>query len=194
MGQPKALLERGDGVAFVQHVVNAARVVADEVVLLGRTRDIPNSLSRMTTLPDAKRDAGPLAGLRALMGYAGTRWSLLLACDLPNLRPALLRRLCACAHPPFDAVAYVRHGAPMTYHACCAVYNPGALEIVNHQLCARALRLQSLLAQVRVKGIIPTSQQREQLVNVNTPDDLEHVKYSARSPHLGISSVRYTIG
>ncbi len=82
MRQPKALLMSPQGRTMVEHVVDAARGVADEIVLLGDSPSLPCSLEDLTILPDAKPKAGPLAGLCSLLQHARDHWSVLLACAI----------------------------------------------------------------------------------------------------------------
>ena len=103
MGRPKALIELPTGGTMIEHAVWVARQVTDEVVVLGREIRLPASLAKLTILDDAKPDGGPLAGLCSLLKRANRGWGLLLACDMPYIKSAVIRRLLAQADPDTDA-------------------------------------------------------------------------------------------
>ncbi|GGE00968.1 hypothetical protein GCM10011529_04050 [Polymorphobacter glacialis] len=89
-GSDKALA-RHQGVALIDHVINALAREAGAVVVVGR--DYPN----MTGIPDWPNPGlGPLGGLCAALRHAaatGYNHVLTAGCDLPNLPPDLARSL-----------------------------------------------------------------------------------------------------
>jgi len=172
MGRPKALLRLADGRTFLEHVASVAGEVAGEVVLLGAAAQIPPGLTGLPTLPDQTPDAGPLAGLRSLLEYAGERWTLLLACDLPRLHADVLRRLLAAAPADADAAAFVCDAQRGIYHACCALYHPRLKPLALQELSAGRGSLQEVLRRARVIALDPDADEARQLENMNTPEDL----------------------
>lgn len=171
MGQCKALLSL-HGRTFVEHVVSVASTVADEIVLLGDINlNIPG-LSAIARLSDAPGCVGPLAGLSSLLEYAGSRWSLLLSCDIPMLTVKVLVRLIQARDESVDAVAFRRLDRECEFHACCAAYHPRALATVRAELTTGVGKIQNVLRTVRCTALIPTAEEEELLVNVNTPEDL----------------------
>ncbi len=106
MGRPKALIELPIGGTLIEHAVQVARQVVDEVVVLGREIRLPASLEELTILDDEKPDGGPLAGLCSLLKHADPNWGLLLACDMPYIASAAIRSLLAQADHDTDAVVF----------------------------------------------------------------------------------------
>lgn len=176
MGRPKATLPLPDGRTLVEHVAGVAsrlRRWIEEVVILGFGRELPDSLGGLRILPDYDPGAGPLAGLCSLLGFADRRWSLLLACDLPRLQPAVLERLFAATTPDCNAVAFRRPACPDTWHACCALYHPRLLPAALLGLEQGGRSLQKLLASTSVIPIDPCPEEHRMLLNVNTPEDYD---------------------
>ncbi len=194
MGEPKALLKLPGGQAMVEFAVGVAQTLGphvQEAVILGSIDALPPSLSALRVLPDTVPDAGPLAGLCALLDHAGDTeprarqsriaaaradsapWALLLSCDMPLLKPQVLLRLLGEARAGLDVVAYVKSDQPRTYHACCALYHPRVLRAANDELTRGKRSLQRLLAEVRIAALRPTAEEDEQLTNVNTPAEHE---------------------
>jgi molybdopterin-guanine dinucleotide biosynthesis protein A len=179
MGRPKATLQHSDGRTLVEHVVSVARRQhewIDELIILGRCADLPAALAGLPVLEDACPDSGPLAGLCALLEYAGERWGLLLACDMPLLQAPPLERLHDAQRPEHDAVAFRRLDQPAAYHACCAFYHPRLLPAALHELGQGKRSLQRLLAAARVGGVDPTPAEEAMLTNLNTPADYARLR------------------
>ncbi len=171
MGQCKAQLPLG-GRTFVEHVVEVASSVADEIVILGDLDlNIP-SLSGIARLSDPPGCVGPLAGLTSLLEHAGSRWSLLLPCDMPMLTVEVLERLIPARDDHVDAVAFRRLDRECEFHACCAAYHPRALAAVRAELSTGVGKIQNVLRAVRCMALVPTAEEEELLINVNTPEDL----------------------
>jgi molybdopterin-guanine dinucleotide biosynthesis protein A len=84
------------GRTLLRHAVDVVAGIADETLISTGTREMP-----MLPGPRAVRDPaefagkGPLAGVLAGLEAASHPRALVLACDLPNVPPALLRRLLA---------------------------------------------------------------------------------------------------
>ena len=102
MGRAKALIKLPTGKTMIEHAVRVARQITDRVVVLGREISMPEALEELTVLNDEKPDGGPLAGLCSLLKYADHGWGLLLACDMPYIESAVIRRLLAKADPETD--------------------------------------------------------------------------------------------
>ncbi len=176
MGRPKAALPLPGGGTLVEHVFSVAARAGpwiDESVLLGECGALPVGLAGVRRLPDGDPGAGPLAGLRSLLDYARSRWGLLLACDMPLLRPRLLERLWGAATPQCDAVAFRQTGRREAWHACCALYHPRVLPAVVRELEGGRRSLQNLLSAVRVVTLDAASEEKDMLTNLNTPRSYE---------------------
>jgi molybdopterin-guanine dinucleotide biosynthesis protein A len=162
------LLYRGS--TFVDRVLGAARSVVEEVVLLGNGElNTPGSRG-MLRLADEPNSGGPLAGLVPLLEYAGERWALLIACDMPLVESVILRRLLGGRKATVDAVAFrVANGAG-EYSPCCAVFHPRVARAARSEL-AQSRGLQALLARVRCRVLNTDAWEVGCLRSVNTPGE-----------------------
>ena len=115
MGSDKAALPFGPD-TLLTRVVRAARAVAGDVVIVGDTSQSMPAGVRVVS--DPIRGLGPLAALATGLASVGAERSLLVACDMPLLVPAVLRRLLDLTGDA-DACVPRSHGMPMT---TCAVY------------------------------------------------------------------------
>ena len=66
MGADKAAMAWGTS-TILETIVQTARAVTTDCVLLGDCREIPRSLRDMTRIPDPQSNAGPMSGLAALL-------------------------------------------------------------------------------------------------------------------------------
>lgn len=172
MGRPKAWLPGPDGRPLVEVALAALRAAGCREVLVA-ARD-PAPFSALVPPPGVVLDRapglGPLAGLEAALRAAPTAWVLAVACDMPHLDPALLRRIAEAAlgaAPPCAAVVPRVDGRAQPLHAA---YHRRALPRVTAALEARALRLVDLAASLDALWLdLPRSPSFE---NWNTPDDV----------------------
>ena len=177
MGRTKATLPLADGRMLVERIASVAREAGawvKEIVILGRCDQLPESLASLPVLADPVPEAGPLSGLCALLEYAGPRWGLLLACDMPLIEPLLLERLHPSLDPQHDAVAF-RRGDQDGWHACCAMYHPRLLPSALEELNRGRRSLHGLLASARVATLEPAQGEQQMLMNLNTPQDYDRL-------------------
>ena len=145
--------------------------VARDIMIVGGPNEAPPAGVRW--IPDRLAGLGPLAGLDAALRAAAEEPVIVLACDMPYVRAALLRALLGWLGD-FDAVV------PRTergYHPLCAVYSRRCLPAVTEALAARRLRLIDLLKRIRVRDVAGPDieafgPRTELLANINTPADL----------------------
>jgi molybdenum cofactor guanylyltransferase len=146
MGSDKAALPFGPD-TLLTRVVRAARAVAGDVVIVGDTSQSMPAGVRVVS--DPIPGLGPLAALATGLASVGAERSLLVACDMPLLVPAVLRRLLDLTGDADACVPRV-HGMPMT---TCAVYTARVLPRAQAQLAAGTRSLRALLDDVSVRWV-----------------------------------------
>lgn len=182
MGTHKALLPTPpDGrplLAHLRDVVAQAHlapvwVVANHAPVVAAAAQLPG----VTLLADEQPGLGPLAGLVVGLAQA-PEWLLMLACDLPLLRPALLRLLVETARQAdafpdrrVDAIVPVVEGR---YQALCALYHRRCLPQAQAMLAAGELRVRDLFGRVAVQTVSEAELRRadpalHSFRNANTP-------------------------
>ncbi|MCA9252496.1 MAG: NTP transferase domain-containing protein [Phycisphaerae bacterium] len=172
-GRPKALEPLPSGKTVLAHVIEAARSVASDVVLLGTSGEIDATAFNCRLLPDPSGASGPIGGLSSLLAYAADRWGLLLACDLPLLQSELLVSMLKIvrADNSIDAVTFGTGLKKRPFYACCALYHPRILPQVLDAVNHRRFRLQAILQTVHTHVITPDESQMRMLQDMNTPED-----------------------
>jgi molybdopterin-guanine dinucleotide biosynthesis protein A len=164
MGHDKALL-RHWGVPLVVRAAAAVADVVGSVTILGDP-DIYGHFGWLA-LADETPGRGPIGGLLTALENSTAEWNLLVACDMPELSPALFRELLRkTVRSRRRCIAPVIEGE---FEPLCAVYRRSALPEVRSAIAAGHLKMRDLLqslAAMPVTGFDPAC-----FRNVNTPED-----------------------
>ena len=148
MGRDKAALPAGDG-TLIEHLVRRLAPMVDETIIAGGSGG--PDLDGVRLVEDRYPRHGPLAGIHA--GLSGARFPdvFVVACDLPDVEPALLRLLGALA-TDFEAVVPRVDGRPQ---GACALYQRGLASRIEALLQAGERSIKSLLAASHVRYVDP---------------------------------------
>ncbi|MGE0865138.1 MAG: molybdenum cofactor guanylyltransferase [Vicinamibacterales bacterium] len=152
MGMDKAALPFGDE-TLLQRAVRVAGTVAGKVIIVARGdqeliredfRGVP-----VRIVHDAVADQGPLAGLAAGLSASATGISIVIACDMPLIRTAVLQRLIDELGEA-DACVAVVDGRPSPL---CAVYRSAVAGAATELLAGGERRVTALLDRVQTKRV-----------------------------------------
>lgn len=169
-GSPKALARVG-GVPLIERVRDAVwAVVPDPVLVTGRPE--PYASLGLPSRPDPVPGAGPLAGILAALRWARELrrpGALVVACDLPFLDPALLRRLVERAGTSEAAAVAPEGPGRFGVEPLCAWYAPAALEAVEDALRRGRLSPGALLLDLAAERL-PLAEVRA----LGSPDTIFH--------------------
>ena len=127
---------------------------------------------------DRKPGLGPLAGIDAALNEHPKAAWLVVACDLPQLTPAILEHLIEHRDPTRMATAY-RSDFDRLPEPLCTIWEPASRTTVTDWLakgkeCPRKLLINSNVALID----LPVA---AALDNVNTPDEFDAVRAGLRS-------------
>jgi molybdopterin-guanine dinucleotide biosynthesis protein A len=176
-GAPKALARVG-GVAIVERVRRALAEAADDVVLVANEPELFEGAA-LRVRGDVVPGVGALGGVHTALSWAaeeGFGAALCVACDMPFVPGALLRRLRAawCEGETCGAVpeSHGRRGV----EPLCALYAAGALASVT-DLVLRGDRRVMALVEACGACVLPLDEVRRfgdperMFMNVNTVED-----------------------
>ena len=108
MGRDKARLEIGGQPSLARQIQLVKEIGAGEVFISGRAGENYEEFG-CRVLFDQFRDAGPLAGIERAVAEASLSRLLVVAVDMPNLTPGILRQLLDCSRDLTGAIPRV-HG------------------------------------------------------------------------------------
>ncbi|HEX3630221.1 MAG TPA: molybdenum cofactor guanylyltransferase [Candidatus Dormibacteraeota bacterium] len=171
MGRDKGSLAAGS-LTLIEHIARRLGPVVDEV-LMSLAEPNPDA-ARLPVVVDRFPGMGPLAGMHAGLLAAHHPLVWVVACDLPDVEPALGPFLCGMADA-VDAVVPVVDRDP---EGVCAVYRRGLAPKVEALLRSGRRSVKSLLDEVdcrfvadeELRAVDPTLRSFR---NLNTPAEYE---------------------
>jgi molybdopterin-guanine dinucleotide biosynthesis protein A len=175
------------GRPMIQWVLDAVRAVTQHQFVVVRRRGRYGELD-VPLVEDHFPGRGPLTGLHAGLKAAPTDLTLVVACDLPLVRPELLRLLIAHTGAAHAAVPYVAEKLPPpTGHfssareaglqPLCATYRRACIGPLEKLLATGSVPSILLVSVIKAR-IIPPEEWRvmdpegQSFFNVNQPEDL----------------------
>lgn len=183
MRRPKAI-EVAGGKPLVRRVYEAARRATGRVVVVTRPpleERVRAVLPRRTTvLCDEPSVQTPLAGVVTGLQAVDTRVALLLGCDLPLLRPALLRRILEEIRGWDAAIPVWPDGMEEPLVAAYRV--EATLRAARGALHAEERSLHGMVRRLVAVRYLPVDNLRlddpelESFFNVNRPEDLRRIR------------------
>ncbi len=168
-GVTKGALRIGPA-AIIDRQLEALREVAADVFVVGRD-DAAWTSRGLRVVPDEIPDAGPLGGIYTAIVQSPCERTLVVACDMPFLSAAFLRRLAAVE----DADLVIPRRA-RGYEPLCAIYSRICATDIHARIDRGAYEASALPAGVRVAELDVDNDLL--FVNVNTPHDYERAKGS----------------
>lgn len=181
MGQDKARLSFG-GETMVARATRILMDVVDDVIVVTRPGScFPGLPGRL--VHDAVADLGPLAGIAAGLAASHTDVNLIVACDMPLVRPAVLQRLIQLRDDADVCVAVANgHASPL-----CGVYRAGVGTVAEELLAAGERRVMELLDRVRTKRVDAAvfrdlDPDLDTFISCNSPDEFERAALKCRPP------------
>lgn len=170
LGEEKADLRLGGRSLLEIALGLAAQVAGERIVVVRAGQSVGADGARV--VPDLLPGAGPLAALLSGLEAARTRRCLVMACDMPFVRPAVARFLISQA--PQAEVVVPRSSDGL--HPLLGVYGVECAEAIRACLERGERRVVSFYRQVRVaevdaEGLRPLDPDLLSLFNINTPRD-----------------------
>lgn len=168
------------GPTLLEQMVALGRAhCAECIVVLNDPEAWPDLQAR--PVRDEIPGAGPLGGLASGLAAASHEYALLLACDMPLVRSALLQALLAYPRP-FDALVPLRTAADGPRNLAgaeplLAIYRRTALPAVRACLAAGDRRMIAPLAQIDTRFLTPEEWRPfdpdgVSFINLNRPEDV----------------------
>lgn len=167
-GTPKGLLTTPEGETVVAKLRRTLEEIGVPCVLVGNEPAYADQ--GLPVLVDRHSDLGPLGGLLALLEFAGDRFALSVACDMPFLTRDLLVRLRDAPAAPI--VATRRGEARQKWDPFFARYDATAiLPLAEQSARAAELSLQSLFERADAVALPLSSEEARALEDWDSPAD-----------------------
>lgn len=175
MGRDKGLVKL-ESTPLVEHVYSAAKELGLEV-FIATNRPHDYSFLGLRTVTDRPPLRASLVGLRTALEAARTERVLVLACDMPLVRPRLIKHM-AGRSTTADALIPRFNGQLQPF---LAIYKHACIEKVETTLEDDELEMQAFLRRLRLEEISEAEVRKHDpqglsFLNVNTEDDLVNAK------------------
>lgn len=167
MGTDKALLEL-KSMPMVTYPLKIMQQFCSEILISVNDRRL--DFLGYPTIRDQIQDIGPMGGLQACLKYSTNNLNLVLACDMPLINGLLMKKMIWVAEQ-YDAVVPMLNHRPEPLYA---LYKKNILEAVEQSIGQKVYSLQKLLSKLNVCYIETEDEQVNELVNVNTPSEIEN--------------------
>ena len=175
MGRDKALLPFRSG-TMLGEIVHAVRAVASEIVIVARA-DQEIAIDDVTIVRDPVPDEGPLVGMASGLAAASGDVAIVLACDMPLIRPPVLQRLIDWLGASDACVAEI-DGRPSPL---CAAYRTSVAATASDLVAGGERRVMALLDVIQTKRVDAAhfrdvDPMLESFISCDTPDAYERAR------------------
>jgi molybdopterin-guanine dinucleotide biosynthesis protein A len=173
MGSDKAELQI-DGRSQLQRVMELLEQCVGQTYLSLRPDQATHHLRReYEQIPDTSEGLGPTAGLLAAHAFRPDVAWLVVACDMPSLDVATLRRLLAERRPELAATTYLSP-TDNRPEPLCSIYEPVTLAHIQELVAAGECKGPRKILEESNAYLIPP-ENPDTLKNVNTPQDVVEI-------------------
>jgi molybdopterin-guanine dinucleotide biosynthesis protein A len=164
------------GKPMIQHVIERlADLGQDETLLISNRPDDYGHLG-LPIYKDVIPEKGSLGGIYSALHHSRNIYTLVVACDMPFVRPALLSYMIELLkEDTFDVIVPRVEGYPEGLHA---VYSQNCMIPIRQKLDANHLKVIRFYEEVRVRYLDEPEYGRFDphglsFKNINTPDELQ---------------------
>lgn len=165
MGRDKAFLPLDDA-PMLRVIASRVADAAGGVTIIAPP-DTYESLG-FEVVSDLKPGQGPLAGIETALTLGRAENNLVVACDMPNVSAAFLRRLLdAAGQSTADCLLSVSPDGRQ--EPLCAVYRLSCLPAIRSALAAGTRKIRDVLKTLQVVHF--AIEDKRETVNLNSPED-----------------------
>jgi molybdenum cofactor guanylyltransferase len=171
MGTNKSFVEL-HGKPIIEHVISRVAEFGEPILITNQPAEYAHL--NLPMYGDVLPEKGSLGGIYTALYYSSTPYTLVVACDMPFVNPALLRYMLTLREG-FDVIVPRVEGYPEGLHA---VYSRACLQPIRQKLDQDKLKVIGFYSDTIVRYLDepeyqPLDPQGLSFFNVNTPEDLQ---------------------
>ncbi len=175
MGQDKSMLEIG-GVPVIRRIADTLGEVFSELLIIANEKEQYERMG-LDVVGDIHPGNDSLGGLHTAVASAESSHVFVAGCDMPLLRPALIRGLASMVED-LDVVIPVKDDYP---EPLCAIYGKKCELSIEQSISAGRLKMIGFHEQVRVRRVEEAiwrmwDPEGASFLNANTPEEFEKIK------------------
>ena len=175
MGRDKSMMEIG-GVPVIRRIADTMGEMFNEVFVVANEKAEYERMG-LAVVGDIHPGNDSLGGLHTAVASAQSSHVFVAGCDMPLLRPALIRGLAAMLEG-WDVVVPVKDDYP---EPLCAFYGKECAPHIEESISRRRLKMIGFHEHVRVRQVEEATwrtwdPQGASFLNANTPEEFEKIK------------------
>jgi molybdopterin-guanine dinucleotide biosynthesis protein A len=120
-----------------------------------------------TVIRDRYADAGPMAGIGAVLEASPFPWVFVVSCDMPRINSAVAEYLWEHASEGTDLVVPAAEDGRR--HMTCALWNRSTLPVIRRRLREGDSRLYTLCGEMQTVSVPVNEKIAQAVENINTP-------------------------
>ncbi len=159
-----------EGKPFIEHIIEAALPISNEIQLVTNTSDY-DYLS-YKKINDIELEKGPVGGIYSALVHSESEINLILSCDIPLISTELLSELITKHSSDFEVSVF---SDANKIHPLIGIYSKKIIPIVKKAIEENDLKMMRLLAKVNHQIIEVVGKQSEQFRNVNSVAELNEL-------------------
>jgi molybdopterin-guanine dinucleotide biosynthesis protein A len=168
MGQEKGLIE-WKGSSFAKRIVEAMKPITNEIIIVSSTKEYEKL--GCTVLADIYPNKGPMGGLYTGLWHAKNRAIIVVSCDTPLVSTALLLKLFQVGQGVEVCIPKNEgHVEPLVGY-----YTKACLPTMEQLIQDNNLKMSMLIESSAHRLLQLDGEEKGQLFNVNTKEDLIHL-------------------
>lgn len=170
MGRDKGFIQYNDE-PFVMHSIKALHPIVADILIV--TNNSSYDVFGLTRINDIIENAGPLSGVYSGLKSSRTDYNLILSCDIPLIKTAILEKITSEIDDKYDSIPLISNGKLMPL---IAFYNKRCEHIFQKLLQNGERRMSKALQNCSIKTIELASELTNYTANINTPSELKIIK------------------
>jgi molybdopterin-guanine dinucleotide biosynthesis protein A len=171
---------------LIEHVMERVSDLGQDDTILITNRPADYDHLRLPMYTDVLPEKGSLGGIYTAVHYSRSKYTLVVACDMPFVNPRLLRHMVSLLGEkdgPFDVVVPRVNGYPEGLHA---IYGKACLLPIEKRLKLDQLKVIGFYNDVRVRYLdeaeyLPFDPTGHSFQNINTPDEIHNAENLLKS-------------
>jgi len=162
-----------NGKPMIQQVVDLMSSLFVECLLVTNTPE-QYAFLNIPMIRDRYQDMGPLAGIHAALQETNESRIFVVACDMPNLSPELIRYLCNINEQDYDVII---PGLEKGQEPLFGIYHKKSLAVIDSFLQQKDCQIIRVLEDLQVKRVseqevLSITDNLNCFKNINRPADL----------------------
>ncbi len=178
----KAFIQLSTGETILQRTLNVLQEIFPEIIIVTNQKEAYLSYGscgkfNVQVVEDLIKESGPLGGIFTGLCYSTSKHNFVVACDMPFIKPALIRLLlkerktCDVVIPEVDGEV----------EPLFALYSKNCIPVMFEHLQKRNLKIREVIDKFQVKKIgakeiDQLDPQHLSFFNINTEEDLRRAK------------------